>query len=251
VFVFRAVKELLFNITKHAGVEKALVELSSTDRDFVITVSDQGKGFDSEVLKPTAAIYGLGLLSIRERVRHIGGDLIIESAPGRGSSFKIIVPVDTKAELKQQTKSDIYHRSAGFNSIDIDKKGGIRVLFVDDHKVIRQGLIQLTAKQANINVVGEASNGIEAIEKARQLQPGLIIMDVSMPLMDGIEATKKIKAEMPHIRVIGLSMFEDEHVLSAMRQAGAEAFIRKTASSAELLKAIFSTGILGSHCYPT
>lgn len=74
---------------------------------------------------------------------------------------------------------------------------------------------------------------------ARQLRPNLIVMDISMPEIDGIEATRLIKAEMPDIRVIGLSMFEDEHTSQAMRHAGAEAFVSKAASSAELLKAIY------------
>jgi DNA-binding NarL/FixJ family response regulator len=90
-------------------------------------------------------------------------------------------------------------------------------MFVDDHKVIRQGLIRLTAGQPNIKVIGEASNGLEALELARRHRPDVIVMDVSMPVMDGIEATRRIKTEMPEIRVIGLSMHDDEQVLSRLR----------------------------------
>lgn len=121
---------------------------------------------------------------------------------------------------------------------------GLRVLFADDHKVMRQGLIQLIAGQHDIQVVGEASNGLEAIEQARRLHPDVIVMDVSMPEMDGVEATRRIKLELPAVRVVGLSMFEDEQITKTMCDAGAEAFVTKTASSAELLKAIY--GI--EHC---
>jgi PAS domain S-box-containing protein len=94
-FVFRAVKELLFNITKHAYVKKARVVLSHFGKSLVVTVSDSGKGFDASVLEPTAAVSGLGLLSIRERVRHMGGNLTIESAPGHGSQFTLTLPITT------------------------------------------------------------------------------------------------------------------------------------------------------------
>jgi DNA-binding NarL/FixJ family response regulator len=116
----------------------------------------------------------------------------------------------------------------------------IRVLFVDDHKVMRQGLMKLVDGNPIIHVVGEAANGREAVELAHQLKPDLIVMDISMPEMDGIEATRRIKAQLPNVRVIGLSMHEDEQLAQTMRQAGAEAFVSKTASSAELLKAIFN-----------
>ena len=115
------------------------------------------------------------------------------------------------------------------------------MLFVDDHHVMRQGLIRLMNGQPVVQVAGEAANGREAIEKVRQLRPDVVVMDVSMPVMDGIEATRRIKAEWPEVRVIGLSMYDDEHISQKMRKAGAETFLSKTASPAELLKAIYGT----------
>jgi DNA-binding NarL/FixJ family response regulator len=114
---------------------------------------------------------------------------------------------------------------------------------VDDHKVMRQGLVRLISSQPDIEVVGEASSGQQCIELARQLEPALILMDISMPDMDGIEATVRIKTEMPHVKVIGLSMFEDEQVTQAMSRSGAELYVSKDASTSELLKAIY--GIAG------
>jgi DNA-binding NarL/FixJ family response regulator len=120
-----------------------------------------------------------------------------------------------------------------------ERAGCIRVVFADDHQVMRQGLIKLIAGQPNIEVVGEAANGEEAVELARQLRPDVIVMDVSMPKMDGIEATRRIKSELPEVRVIGLSMFKDEQLARTMRQAGAETFLSKTTSSTELLQVIY------------
>lgn len=114
-----------------------------------------------------------------------------------------------------------------------------RILLVDDHKVMRDGLKLLMEDQPGIAVVGEAADGREALELARRLSPDVIIMDISMPIMNGIEATRLIKAEMPGIRVIGLSMFEEELADSAMHCAGADDYIIKTASASELLEAIY------------
>jgi DNA-binding NarL/FixJ family response regulator len=108
---------------------------------------------------------------------------------------------------------------------------------------MRQGLIRLISEQPDIQVVGEAANGLEAFEIARQLRPDAIVMDISMPEMDGIEATRRIKAELPDVRVIGLSMHDNQYLSKTLRDAGIEAFVSKTASSSTLLKAIY--GIKG------
>jgi DNA-binding NarL/FixJ family response regulator len=110
---------------------------------------------------------------------------------------------------------------------------------------MRQGLIRLVANHPNILLVGEASNGREALEQTRRQRPDVVIMDVSMPEMDGIEATRHIKAELPDVRVIGLSMHSDAHIAQTMHEAGATAFLSKTTSSAELLKAIYEAAFDG------
>ena len=93
-FVFRSVKELLFNITKHAGVKEARVTLSCIDGNMVVKVIDRGKGFDPGDRKSSDGEYGLGLLSISERARYIGGGMTIDSAPGCGSCITLTLPLD-------------------------------------------------------------------------------------------------------------------------------------------------------------
>jgi PAS domain S-box-containing protein len=240
VFIFRAVQELLFNIIKHAGVKSARVVLSGRNSHLEVTVSDQGNGFDKTALDRSRTQKGFGLISIRERARYIGGDLKIDSEPGRGSRFYLSVPVQPAIEDNVQVPLE-----APFDAIARKthyKGGGLRVLFADDHQVMRQGLIRLISSQPDIQVAGEAANGREAVELARQLRPDVIVMDISMPVMDGIEATRRIKSELPEVRIIGLSMFEDDNAAQNFINAGAHTFVRKTASSAELLKAIYGSG---------
>jgi NarL family two-component system response regulator LiaR len=114
----------------------------------------------------------------------------------------------------------------------------IRVLIADDHAVVRQGLRAFLDLQEDIEVVGEATNGVEAVEQTRQLLPDVVLMDLVMPEMDGIKATRKIRALSPRTQVIVLTSFaEDEKVFSSIK-AGALGYLLKDVSPADLVKAI-------------
>ena len=114
----------------------------------------------------------------------------------------------------------------------------VRVLLVDDHKIVREGLAGLLEMEGDIEVVGQASDGQMAVELVRQLRPDVVSMDITMPRMNGIEATRQITAEFPDIRVVGLSMHESSDMARAMQQAGAATYVSKDAPSEELLRAI-------------
>jgi DNA-binding NarL/FixJ family response regulator len=118
--------------------------------------------------------------------------------------------------------------------------GRIRVLLADDHPMLRKGLAEMLLEQPGIDLIGEAGNGQEAVEKALQLCPDVVLMDVSMPKMDGIDATRRIKEADPAIRIIGLSMHEQNDMASAMRDAGASDYLVKTAAPEELIDAILN-----------
>lgn len=114
----------------------------------------------------------------------------------------------------------------------------IRVLVVDDHPVMRRGLASSLNQEPDIAIVGEAGDGDAALEAARRLRPDVVLMDLGMPGVDGIEATRRIRAEMPGIRVVGLSVYAEEERESAMLLAGAAAYLNKCCSIAELTAAI-------------
>jgi signal transduction histidine kinase/ActR/RegA family two-component response regulator len=237
VLMFRSVQELLFNIIKHAGVNEARVALSYGANCFTITVSDRGKGFDM-ASDPSQGSTGFGLLSIRERTRRMGGEMEVESMLGAGSRISLTLPISATSKKGIQ---NLKEQPPFINPVVCSTNEQLRVLFVDDHKVMRQGLIRLISGQPNIHILGEAADGREAVQLAFQLKPDVIVMDISMPEMDGIEATRRIKSELPDVRIIGLSMNEDEQATRDILDSGAEAFVAKTASSAELLKAIYGS----------
>jgi DNA-binding NarL/FixJ family response regulator len=115
---------------------------------------------------------------------------------------------------------------------------GIRVLIVDDHPVVREGIGSMLKKETDFKVVGEASNGLEAVEKARELSPDVVLMDLRMPEMDGVEAISTIKAEKPDIKFIILTTYSDDEYIFKGIAAGARAYLLKDAPRDELFKAI-------------
>ena len=116
----------------------------------------------------------------------------------------------------------------------------IGVLIVDDHAVVRQGLRTLLELHDEIKVVGEAANGVEAVEQARQLLPDLVLMDLLMPEMDGIEATRRIRALSPATKVIILTSFAEDHNVFPSIKAGAQGYLLKNVSPPDLVRAILA-----------
>ncbi|HSB67874.1 MAG TPA: response regulator transcription factor [Candidatus Methylomirabilis sp.] len=114
----------------------------------------------------------------------------------------------------------------------------IRVVLADDHVIVRQALSRLLNGEPDIEVVGEAAEGREAVALTRQMVPDVVIMDVSLQGMNGIEATRVIHAELPSVHVIGLSMYDEREQAEAMRKAGAVNYVSKMAPSDALIVAI-------------
>jgi NarL family two-component system response regulator LiaR len=118
------------------------------------------------------------------------------------------------------------------------ENGQIKILLVDDHAVVREGLRTYLDLEDKLSIVGEASNGREAVDKTRALRPDVVLMDLLMPEMDGIAATKAIKEFNPEVKIIVLTSFQDdEHIMPAI-EAGATGYLLKDVSAPELVKAI-------------
>jgi len=114
----------------------------------------------------------------------------------------------------------------------------IRILVADDHKIMREGLRALLDKQSDMQVVAEAEDGLTTVRLARELAPDVVIMDIAMPDLNGIGATKKIKAELPNVKVIALSMHSDRRFIAEMFRSGASGYLLKDHSFEELSNAI-------------
>jgi PAS domain S-box-containing protein len=226
--LFESVRELLFNAVKHARVDRVTVDLArDSDNALCITVSDEGVGFDAAALIDQANTrqIGWGLFSIRERLTLLGGRFDIESAPGQGTRFRLIVPRADAAPVADARRPP--SRAASVDALEI--------LIVDDHAAVRRVLRNMLQERPELHVVGEAANGLEAIAQAHALLPDVILMDVSMPEMDGIEATRRIRAELPFIQIFGLSTYTRAEATLAIERAGAAGFFTKSTDMQRLI----------------
>jgi len=158
----------------------------------------------------------------------------IKSAKGNGSTFRVVVPdAEQIAEPVPLEKRIARPKTAGPLP-----NGRLRVLLADDHEIVRLGLASLLKEMPSVEVVGEASDGREAVDLAYKLRPDVVTMDVSMPVMSGEEATRQVRTNLPDIRIVALSMHQEAETIEKMQLAGAESYVLKTASPEELFAAI-------------
>jgi DNA-binding NarL/FixJ family response regulator len=117
----------------------------------------------------------------------------------------------------------------------------IRVVIADDHNVVRKGIRDLLSDEDDIAVVGEARNGQEAVDLATALHPNVVVMDIAMPEMTGVEATRQIRVLAPDVRVLVLTAYEDDPYIYGLLDAGATGYLLKTAESREIVRAVRAT----------
>ena len=246
LLLFQSIRELLINCVKHAGTPEATVTLDVVDGWLTIQVADQGAGFDAHAFanqKAHSPRSSFGLLSVRERMLALGGRFELDSSPGHGTTATLVLPLGERAVASSALTSppsiredrQEHHRVQTANSSSHLK---IRVVVADDHAMVRQGLCGLLNQYSDIQVIGEAANGEEAVALADRLQPDVVLMDINMPKMDGVEATRQVKRAHPGVVVIGLSIHTAGQVETAIKEAGAIAFINKEAAVEELYHTI-------------
>jgi DNA-binding NarL/FixJ family response regulator/signal transduction histidine kinase len=206
-----------------------------------------------------------GLQTMRERARLVGGWLELESAPGQGTKILVNLPYTTPADLLlpaaegseasevpsgeelDQTQAALpparqapaaLAAPANLSTLPVIPAGRIRILVVDDHAVTRAGMRRLLESYPDFEVVGEAADGLEALAEAQDLGPQVILMDMRMPGMNGLEALRQLRASNPDLRVLMLSAYEqDEDVLESLK-AGASGYVLKDIAPDELAQAI-------------
>jgi len=249
ILLYQSTRELFLNVLKHADTDQASLSLQRREDHLYIAVRDAGKGFPAIQLKttkaPTDQTLTFGLFSIHERMITLGGTFEIQSEPGQGTVASLFFPLLEKQAVlanpqvwenvrreAQDISREPQSTSDEHKVLPSDSK--VRILLVDDHVMVREGLRKILEAHEDLELVGEAGNGEDAVELVKRLKPSLVIMDVNMPKLNGIEATSRIKAYCQDTIIIGLSVNADGENQRAMLEAGATALLPKEAAVADL-----------------
>lgn len=211
----RIVQEALSNARKHANATTVRVICTRIDENMQITIEDDGQGFDlnrhTTMPPDKTSDHGYGLRSLRERAQEIGGTLHIDTSLGNGTRVIVQFP----------------YASPGMTLLR-----SLKILLVDDQPLFIEGLHNMLAARG-IAVIGTAHNGNEALYKARRLHPDVILMDVEMPVCNGLDATRMIKAEMPDIQIVMLTVSaEDDYLFEAIKN-GASGYLLKNLDTSD------------------
>ncbi len=226
-FLFQAAKELLMNVATHARTDRASIRLEAVEpAGTAVIVEDTGCGFDPSNLTKLRSNGGFGLFSIRQRLEFLGGSFHLSTADDTGTRVELRIPNSSRREQPENPAAAFSPGRAAAHKEEAASHR-IRVLLVDDQKILREGLVALLKDQPDLELVGEGGDGEQAIEMASRLRPDVVVMDASMPKLNGVEATRILKAQLPDIRVIGLSMYAEEDMAAAMREAGVSAYLTK------------------------
>ncbi len=238
--LFESIREMLFNVVKHAEVKTATVTVLKEDDHLHVIVSDEGVGFDVKAKALQSDKSDFGVFSWGNRIEALGGRWSIDTKPGQGTRVHVHVPLgdptpDVSASQLKELVSPTLPRARALGV----KAGRVRVLVVDDHTLVRNGIVTILNLDERVEVVGEASDGVEAIAAAQQHQPDVVLMDVNMPRMNGIEATREIGRRWPEMIVVGLSMQDKgDGPARAMSDSGAAAFLSKSDDSEQMIETI-------------
>lgn len=215
ISLFRVVQECLTNIHRHAGSRTALVRINISGDELVVEIIDEGK--DQGRGSARRFTEGMGIQGMRERMDELGGTLEI-SPTAAGTAVRVAVPIAPRVKPDEPAT-----------------KNKARLLLVDDHEIVRQGLASLLQGVEDFEICGEAASGEDAIREADRTAPDIVIMDLRMPGIDGLQATRSILKAHPRTDVLIFTVDESEQVLREALKAGARGCVSKTDAGSTLV----------------
>ena len=253
--------EAMANARSHSGCRTVWIICDYGPGELRVGVRDDGRGFDPAQATPAGH---WGLIGMRERAVSVGARLTVTSAPGAGTEVAFVLPGIPAGRCygagscgRAGVVALAHHNRgpAGFptrptsfgrcgvlgdalSSPGMNASTKVRILAVDDHALIRRGLSAFLGTEAGMEVVAEASNGEEAIERYREFRPDIVLMDLSMPVMDGLAATRAILDESPDARIIVLTTYDGDENIHRALEAGARGYLLKDMLVSEMTKVI-------------
>src|SRR3984885_155993 len=242
--LFRVVQESLTNVHRYSGSPDAEINVVGTPDAVNLEVIDHGKGIEAGTARVKVegiAALGVGIPGMRERLRQLGGQLEVDF--GRdGTRVSASVPLK-KAKVAQpaeEFEAAVIAPSSGKSNGDATSPSDMRrrILIADDHEVMRRGVRGLLESHDEWAVCGEAFEGREVVVKSRELRPDLIIMDINMPGLTGIDAAQQIRKENPAAKILFFSVHESAQTVREVVNAGAQGYVAKSRAGHDLVDAV-------------
>ena len=266
--IFRILQEASSNAIKHAGANRVKVSLGKKRGILELVVEDNGQGFDAAgVSGRDESTKGLGLQSMKERALLSCGIYEMKSVRGKGTQIRVTWPLaldeeelDRAATLAPEIQALDSLTSVGsgtprslplphefvrlrglhqqYQDRPVTRENMLRILIADDRALVRAGVRALLSQTPDFQVVGESDNGRDAVRAVGELKPHIVLMDLTMPGMNGMEAIMDIKRRYPDTRVLVLTLHKTEEFIRASLKAGADGYVLKEATPGELLAAV-------------
>jgi len=246
--LFRIVQESLTNVLRHSGSSEAHVRVS-LERDVVaVSVKDKGRGFAAQKSEKGTPAPGVGVAGMRGRLSLVDGTLDIRTSE-HGTTVSAKVPLH-RAEGDGQmvaTRPAPVEPVAPPRSTAATKESVIRILIADDHEIARRGIRDLFREEPDLQICGEATNGLEALAKAEELKPDVLILDLSMPKMGGYSVAHRLRSEQPNVKILIYSTHSHVDVERMARTVGCNGCVHKANAARDLVRGV--RAILGGETF--
>ncbi len=244
VALFRIVQESLANVHRYSGSATAYVRARSDAGEVRLEIGDFGKGIGKESQKTdraSLAPLGVGIQGMKERVRQLSGTLEITSRQGKGTVVTAILPIGSRrADFSEEVElalnlQEVAPMVSGERATEERDGWPKRILIADDHDVLRRGIRTMLETDPELEVCGDAVDGKEALEKTLAQAPDLIILDINMPVMNGLDVLRQIVRHRPQTKILAFSVHDSKQIVEEILAAGAHSYLSKATAGQHLV----------------
>jgi two-component system NarL family sensor kinase len=241
VALFRIVQESLANVHRYSGSATAFVRARSNAGEVRLEIGDFGKGMNEDSKKTnraSVAPLGVGIQGMKERVRQLSGTLEITSRAGKGTLVTAILPISSRrAEVSEPYQDSEIQVVQAAPAEGIAESSGWRkrILIADDHDVLRRGIRTMLESDPELEVCGEAVDGKDALEKTLAQAPDLVILDINMPIMNGLDVLRQIVRLKPQTKILAFSVHDSKQIVEEILAAGAHSYLSKATAGQHLV----------------
>jgi PAS domain S-box-containing protein len=257
VTLFRIMQESLTNVHRYSGSATAFVRVLCSDSEVKLVVGDRGKGMRSDsteaVVSGDTEVLGVGIQGMRERMRQLAGSLDIQSRLNEGTVVTATVPISellSRSKLEAESGGDRPHAESTAAEVGGARRvGRKRILIADDHEVLRRGVRTMLGTESQWEICGEAVDGKDAVDKAGELLPDLVILDVNMPMLNGLAAVRQILRLRPQPRILVFTVHDSDQTMMEVQATGAHGYLSKAKAQQDLIHAVRAL-LAGKDFYP-